>query len=107
LNDPQKPLRSKVLAVPAFRKQYLENLRTIARDNLDWKKLGPVVAQYRELIAKEVELDTRKLEPFESFQVTTADQPPSRSVGRETPLRTFADQRSKYLLNYKEEKVAR
>ena len=61
LDDPRKPLRSKVLAVPALKARYLANVRKIAEESLDWKKLGPVVAQYRKLIEKEVEADTRKL----------------------------------------------
>jgi hypothetical protein len=99
LTDKSKPLRSKVLAVPALREKYLANVKTIAADSLDWGKLGPVVANYRRLIEKEVEADTRKLESFTAFQAVTADTPgPAR--GREFPLRTFADQRRKYLLDY-------
>ena len=71
LDDARKPLRSKVLAVPALRAKYLANIRTIAEKSLDWKTLGPVVAEYRKLIEKEVEADTRKLESFEAFQRAT------------------------------------
>ena len=106
LTDARKPLRSKVLAVPSLRAKYLEYVRTIAEKSLDWKTLGPIVAQYRDLIAKEVELDTRKLESTEAFLKTTADEAPKSAAGRETPLRVFADQRQKYLLNYKEKKAS-
>jgi hypothetical protein len=44
LNDPRKPLRSKVLAVPGLRAKYLQHVRTIAEKSLGWKDLGPVVA---------------------------------------------------------------
>ncbi|MBX9583414.1 MAG: CotH kinase family protein, partial [Gemmataceae bacterium] len=104
LDDARKPLRSKVLAVPALRAQYLKNVKTIAEKSLDWKALGPVVAQYRKLIEKEVEADTRKLESFEAFQhVTAADATAARD--RDFPLRAFADQRRKYLLGYQEPKA--
>lgn len=103
LDDTGKPLRSKVLAVPALRAQYLKNVKTIAEKSLDWKALGPVVAQYRKLIEKEVEADTRKLEPFEAFQRMTADDA-TAGRGREFPLRAFADGRRKYLLAYQEPK---
>ena len=81
--------------------------------SLDWKNLGPVVAQYRSLIEKEVEADTRKLDSFEDFKKFTADTPPAAEPGgRRGPagmsgmsLRAFADQRRKYLLDYKEPKA--
>jgi len=101
LTDMRKPLRSKLLAVPALRAKYLENVKTIADKSLDWKTLGPVVAQYRKLIEKEVEADTRKLELFESFQRVTADAA-TTGRGHDMPLRAFADQRRKYLMDYKE-----
>lgn len=101
LTDARKPLRSKLLAVPSLRAKYLQNVRTIAEKSLDWKNLGPVVADYRKLIEKEVEADTRKLSSFEAFKAATADDaPPGR--GREMPLRSFADQRRKFLIDYKE-----
>lgn len=106
LNDSRKPLRSKVLVVPALREQYLKNIRTLAEKSLDWKNLGPVVASYRKLIEKDVEADTRKLESYEAFVRTTADSPPAGGVrGRgETALRTFADERRKALLENPEVK---
>jgi hypothetical protein len=96
--------------VPELRKQYLDHVQTIARDWLDWAKLGPLVAQYRALIEKPLEADTRKLMSIDAFRAATADQP-SGEAGRaapagmrrgpgSTPLRTFADARRKYLLDY-------
>jgi spore coat protein CotH len=101
LDDPRKPLRSKVLAVPKWRTQYLRNIRTIAEESLDWKTLGPVVAQYRSLIEKEVEADTRKLSTTEAFRRATSDMP-EVSGGRGLNLRAFADLRRTYLLNHPE-----
>ena len=104
LTDSRKPLRSKVLAVPALKEQYLKNIRTLAEKSLDWKTLGPVVAGYRKLLDKEVEADTRKLDTYEAFARLTADEPPARTAGRDMPLRTFADQRRKFLLDHAEVK---
>jgi hypothetical protein len=106
LDDPQKPLRSKVLAVPSFRAQYLRNIRTIADESLGWKKLGPVVSQLRSLIEQDVEKDTRRLYTFEAFKNTTADNPNTGANGLEFPLRAFADQRRKFLLSHPEVKKA-
>jgi hypothetical protein len=106
LDDPRKPLRSRLLAVPSLRAKYLGHVRTIARESLDWKVLGPVVAQYRALIEKEVEADTRQLYSSAAFQAATADGPGpearSQGRGRGLSLRTFADQRRTYLLNQPE-----
>ena len=41
MNDESKPLRSKLLAVPALRARYLSYVRDIAEKWLDWKTLGP------------------------------------------------------------------
>jgi hypothetical protein len=113
LEDARKPLRSKVLAVPALRDKYLGYVKTIAKESLDWTKLGPVVANHRKLIEKEVELDTRKLDGLEAFLRLTDDatgpMPPMGSGFRGPQgmnLRSFAEQRQKYLLNYQPAKKA-
>ena len=91
---------------PALKAKYLANMRTIAEDSLDWKKLGPVVADFRKLIEKEVEADTRKLDSFETFKRNTDDSgtasgaPMGRGFGQGMNLRAFAEQRQKYLLNH-------
>ncbi len=107
LDDAKKPLRSKLLAVPALRASYLAKVRTIAEEDLDWKNLGPVVAGYRAVIEKELAADTRKLSTMEEFETLTADQAVEaatgevgrRELGRNgMPLRKFADERRAYLM---------
>src|SRR5206468_2845963 len=119
LDSARMPLRSKLLAVPALKAKYLANVKKIAEDPLDWKKLGPVVSQYRKLIEKEVEIDTRKLDSFEAFKRNTDDVAPTAGgmnpggpgggfgrPGGAMNLRAFAEQRQKYLLGYTEPKKA-
>ncbi|VTR93760.1 Spore coat protein CotH OS=Pirellula staleyi (strain ATCC 27377 / DSM 6068 / ICPB 4128) GN=Psta_3451 PE=4 SV=1: CotH [Gemmata massiliana] len=117
LTDASKPLRSKLLAVPAFKTKYLANVKKIAEESLDWKKLGPVVAGYRKLIEKEVELDTRKLDSFEAFKRNTDPAAPTASAGgpggggrgpggQGMNIRAFAEQRQKYLLSNADVKKA-
>jgi spore coat protein CotH len=111
MQDPRKPLRTKVLAVPSLQKRYLEHIKAIADKALDWKNLGPVVAQYRSLIEKEVAMDTRKLDSLAEFQHLTADaagaaEPERRFGPPSLPLRAFADQRRAYLLNHPDVKKA-
>jgi hypothetical protein len=98
LNNDRMPLRSRLLAVPALKERYLKYVRSIAEKDLDWKKLGPIVAGYRKLIEKEVEADTRKLYTLAAFKAAVADT--SESRGREMSLRAFAEQRRKYLLDH-------
>lgn len=104
LTNTRMPLRSKVLAVPALKEKYLADVRTIADKSLDWKALGPVVKGYRTLVEKEIELDTRKLESFDDFKRTTTDDATETGRGAVMPLRAFADQRRKYLLDVTEPK---
>ncbi|HEV8218421.1 MAG TPA: CotH kinase family protein, partial [Gemmatimonadaceae bacterium] len=50
MNDASKPLRSKLLAVPALRARYLTYVRGIAEKWFDWKRLGPLAEKYQALI---------------------------------------------------------
>jgi len=90
LTDSTKPLRSKLLAVPALRERYMGYVRDIAAKWLDWNVLAPKVARYQALIAADVKTDTRKLDTFEAFE-----------AGVET-LRTFVERRRAYLATYKD-----
>ncbi len=86
LNDDSKPLRSKLLAVPALRTRYLGYVRQIATKWLDWNTLGPLAQRYQALIAEDVRKDTRKLDTFEAFQSGV------------NSLKTFAERRRAFLL---------
>ena len=90
LDDASKPLRSRLLAVPALRARYLAYVQEIAEKWLDWKTLEPLVRQYQGLIAEEVKADTRKLYSFERFHSDVADAP--------TSIKSFVDRRRAFLL---------
>jgi spore coat protein CotH len=102
LNNARTPLRSRLLAVPSLRAKYLANLRTIAEESFAWPKLKPLVDQYRALIEREVELDTRKLYSLAEFKASVADVPPAEGRGSRYNLRAFAEGRRAYLLNHPE-----
>ena len=89
LNDSSKPLRSKLLAVPALREKYLAYVRDIAERWLDWNKLGPLAAKYQSVIAEDVKLDTRKLYSTEAFET---------GLTGENSLKAFVAKRREYLL---------
>jgi hypothetical protein len=86
LNDATKPLRSKLLAVPALRDRYLGYVREIAMTWLDWDRLGPLADRYQALMVDDMRTDTRKLDSFDAFEAGI------------TALRTFVDRRRDYLL---------
>jgi hypothetical protein len=99
LENERTPLRGKLLAVPELRSRYLQYVREIAQNSLDWNRLGPVVAQYRELIRDDVERDTRKLSTHEAFLNATSDVVAESRANRDgASLRAFADRRRDYLL---------
>jgi hypothetical protein len=97
-----KPLISKLLAVPSLRARYLGYVRDIAEKWLDWNRLGPIAERYHALIAEDVRADTRKLDSTEGFERGLTD---NVQGGRGTiGLKNFADQRRAYLLNHAEVK---
>ena len=91
VDEERFPLRSKLLGNPKLRKRYLQYVKLIADEYLDWEYLGPKVAAARQLIQDEVKADTRKLMTYEAFQSATGEQ--------KGALRQFCDERSKYLLS--------
>jgi hypothetical protein len=97
-DDPRKPLRSKLLAVPSLRRKYLENVRTIAEKSLDGKTVGPVIEAYRSLIEREVEADTKKLMSLEAFRQAHGISANPQIVAVSLPR--FLERRREFLLNH-------
>jgi len=93
LDDATKPLRSRLLAVPALRERYLRYVRDIAERWLDWNTLEPLVRQYQGLIAADVKTDTRKLYTFDAFEQDVSASTHS--------LKNFVDRRRAFLLQRK------
>jgi len=85
LDDLSKPLRSKLLAVPALRTKYLAYVREIADRWLDWNKVAPLIVEYQALIDAEVRADGRKLYGYDRFNPA--------------PLQMFFEQRRTFLLH--------
>ena len=93
LDSPRFALRSKLLANENLRTRYLQHLRTIATEYLNWDYLGPKVEKARSLIDAEVKNDTRKLMTYEAFQEATAD---------DGKIFDFCSKRAEYLLSHAE-----
>ena len=101
LDDPNKALRHKLLAIPSLRKRYLAYIGDIAEKWLDWQHLGPVIENYRELLEKDVAADTRKLTATEAFRPGIYGEEGEEPPGAGT-LKGFAEQRRAYLLSHPE-----
>lgn len=105
LTDSTKPLRSKLLNVPALREKYLRYVKQIAEQDLDYKKLEPFIQGYVTLIDAEVAADTKKLSSTDAFKAAVSSEPaaaPAAGGRGRTTLRGFLEARQKYLLEHPE-----
>src|SRR5207253_1609197 len=97
-----KPLISKLLAVPKLRERYLAYIRQIAEKSLDWEKLGPIAEKYHALIADDIRDDTRKLDSLDAFLKGINEDIAGSGFGpggRGTiALKKFVEERRAYLL---------
>ena len=100
LDNERMPLRSRLLAVPALKERYMQYVKQIANESLNWQNLGPVVEGYRDLIAPVVKADTRRLSSWEAFEAATSSKD-SSADDAPMSLRKFAVERSKFLLSQK------
>ncbi len=73
LNDPSKPLRSRILQVPQYRERYLAKVREIAQ-TMDWKHLGPFITAQAALIEPIVKSDVKMTTSYAAFLAMTGEQ---------------------------------
>lgn len=105
LDDPNKALRSKLLASPALRTQYLRHVGDIAEQWLDWERLGPLIERYQAQIRDEVARDTRKIDTLDAF--TSSVHGDGTSPAPPTSIRGFVEGRRAFLLSHPEVVKAR
>ena len=101
LDDPNKALRHRLLAVPALRSRYLAYMGDIAERWLDWSRLGPLAGRYQKLIAEDVARDTRKLDTTEAFTTGVYGEP-GEPAPAATTIKGFVEQRRAALLAHPE-----
>jgi hypothetical protein len=107
LDDQDKPLLSKLLAVPSLRSRYLGYVREIAEKWLDWKRIEPLAKKYQTLIADDVEKDTHKLSSVDAFRnglTTDVEEQGGRGPRQTMSLKSFVERRREFLLNHPEVK---
>jgi hypothetical protein len=85
--NPNRPLISRLLAVPSLRESYLSHMRTLATEALDLSALEPKIEQYRALIRDEVMVDSKKLYSNAEFERSIED------------VKQFIEDRQAYLLS--------
>lgn len=100
MDDPTKPLLARLLLVHSLRARYLEYVRDITENWLNWSKLGPLAKRYHEFISAEVSKETHKATSYAHFvqeldQDTTAG---SRDGDAAPSLKNFIDERHDYLM---------
>jgi hypothetical protein len=100
LDDTNKALRHKLLAVPALRDRYLAYVGDIAERWLDWNNLGPMVEAYRNLIGDDIARDTRKHDSADAFTLGIFGTPDSTAVP--STIRGFAELRRAAILSHPE-----
>ena len=86
-----RPVIARILAVDAWRAEYIETLRTIAENDLDWANLKPRIDAYRTLIEKDVIRD-----PFHGDRTGFRDA----LFGGEASIKAFAAERRRFLLDH-------
>lgn len=101
--DPDRPLFTKLLAVPSFRARYVGYLEEISKTWLNWEKLGPVAKEAHQSIAREVERETHRTFSYARFvqeldQDTTESDLSAREMGEILNLKAFVAERCTYLL---------
>lgn len=103
--DANKPLISRLLAVPTLRERYLGHVRAIAEKSLDWQGLGPLAERLHRLIADDVKADGRKLDSTEAFERSLTQDAAGNGFGPggggSMGLKNFAEQRRAFLLGYR------
>ncbi len=67
------PVISRLLSTPHLRARYLNHVRTIIDEWLDWGILEPIIKEYQSLIDAAVKADLKKLYSYQAF-VNSQDQ---------------------------------
>lgn len=98
IDNPDRPLVGRLLAVPTWRARYLGYVRAIARDGLDWQRVGPFLEGMQRCIAAAVARDTRKLYSTEEFARSLDGGEPAQAPRGRRTLRQTLEQRRAALL---------
>lgn len=93
-----RPVISRLLGVPEWKARYIAHVQTVVDEWLNWEVMEPVIREYHNQIAAEVEKDDKKLYDYNSF-LESIDR---EGVRRTPSFKVFVTQRRDNLLNHPE-----
>lgn len=93
-----RPVISRLLGIPEWKARYIAHVQTVVDEWLDWEVMEPIVREYHNLIAAEVEKDDKKLYDYSTFQESIDGE----RGGRTPSFKRFVTQRRDNLLNHPE-----
>ena len=114
MEDEGKPLRSRLLKVPALREKYLAHVKELATVELEPQAFAARIQELRELIEGRIAVETRGLSDHAGFLAATAAPgvTATASEGGEPRMRsrlslnTFAQKRREFLLQWTPKNVS-
>lgn len=114
MEDEGKPLRSRLLKVPALREKYLAHVKELATVELEPQAFAARIQELRELIEGRIAVETRGLSDYAGFLAATAAPgvTATASEGGEPRMRsrlslnTFAQKRREFLLQWTPKNVS-
>ena len=92
IDEERAALSSKMLAVPAWRAQYLDHCRELRDTWLDWDRVGPIITGWRQMIEPIVAKDYKGLYGYAAFTAALGE-----GAGRTPGLAKFIKERRTFL----------
>ena len=93
-----RPVISRLLGIPEWKARYIAHIKTVVDEWLDWEVMEPVIREYHNLIATEVEKDDKKLYDYNRFMESVDGE----GIQRTPSFKVFVTQRRDNLLNHPE-----
>lgn len=97
IDNPNRPVLVRLMAIPRLRARYVAHLRTLIEESFNWDAMGPIATDMHDLIAEEVELDTKKLFSTSAFYTNLES-----ASGNVPGIRQFVEERREFLLAHPE-----
>jgi len=97
IDNPNRPVLVRLMEIPRLRARYVAHLRTLVEESFNWDAMGPLATDMHNLIAEEVELDTKKLFSTNAFYDNLEN-----ASGNVPGIRQFVEERRDFLLAHPE-----
>ena len=97
IDNPNRPVLVRLMAIPRLRARYVAHLRTLIEESFNWEAMEQMATDMHNLIAEEVELDTKKLFSTNAFYSNLEN-----ASGNVPGIRQFVIERRDFLLAHPE-----